>query len=192
MNLEFKPRKGDHSINKPPADLHFETKVQVVCQTRLWQHTDFCFRSVLTNLDSLFVVDIVSYSSSQVVASISRRVSEPAEYVRALLACLDHNRQAPTPRAVKMTNPTCIAASEFPPSVPDPHATGGGMTQAPVEPSAPKGAIASSMPQHHSATMFHFDFVQAALKNMEAPKTVKAHAASRQPFRIIHQNTQLP
>jgi hypothetical protein len=198
LNLEFKPHAGTLALkNVPWPKVSFRAKVQAVCQTMalqsLWSDRDDVFYSVLANLNCLFVVRVRSFNGDKLYGGAHSAVSEPTEYVRALLWAIDSNS-----KLVNQHPPAdpsfviCHREQVFPPTVPDPHghqqprAGGTGQAGSAPNPAPLPGSLESKLPLRASKEYFRDDFVCAALEAM-CPRI-----PSRRVLQTISQNVPAP
>jgi hypothetical protein len=123
--IEVKPMAGKSSLTgKQFSDLTFRTRTQVVLQCAAFQSLDRNsgnpFSCVLTDLLTMYVVQVESYNSNQICANIFRAVTEPNDFVRALLHASDSNKLIPK-RADDIRGPiVCFTSERFDSTRPDP------------------------------------------------------------------------
>lgn len=123
--IEVKPMAGISSLTgKQFSDLTFRTRTQVVLQCAafqsLYRNSGNLFSCVLTDLLTMYVVQVESYNSNQICANIFRAVTEPNDFVRALLHASDSNKLIPK-RANDIRGPiVCFTSERFDSTRPDP------------------------------------------------------------------------
>ena len=123
--IEVKPMAGISSLTgKQFSDLTFRTRTQVVLQCAafqsLYRNSGNPFSCVLTDLLTMYVVQVESYNSNQICANIFRAVTEPNDFVRALLHASDSNKLIPN-RANDIRGPiVCFTSERFDSTRPDP------------------------------------------------------------------------
>jgi len=123
--IEVKPMAGISSLTgKQFSDLTFRTRTQVVLQCAafqsLYRNSGNLFSCVLTDLLTMYVVQVESYNSNQICANIFRAVTEPNDFVRALLHASDSNKLIPK-RADDIRGPiVCFTSERFDSTRPDP------------------------------------------------------------------------
>lgn len=123
--IEVKPMAGQSSLaGRHFSELTFRTKTQVVLQCAafqsLYRNSGNLFSCVLTDLLTMYVVQVESYNSNQICAKIFHAVTEPNNFVRALLHASDNNKLIPK-RANDLRGPiVCFTSERFDSTRPDP------------------------------------------------------------------------
>ena len=99
LAAELKPMIGSYSLNGTEFNGEtFTHKSQIVLQCTAFQsicRSSKQFSCILTNLNFMYVVQIMSYNADRISAQIFKGLSEERLFVRALLQALDSNSSIP-------------------------------------------------------------------------------------------------
>jgi hypothetical protein len=150
--IEVKPMAGNCSLQgKTFSELPFSTRTQVVLQCAAFQslckENGKSFSCVLTDLLTMYVVQVESFNSRQICAKIFSAVTDEKDFIRALLFAYDSNELI-SKRSTCFKGPiVCFTAEGYdsnrPPEVP--------FTQVPSGSSSPGRATSQVSGAKHSS-----------------------------------------